>query len=415
MNEISARKQKILFSGIEFTVYAAIGATGYGIQYLKSLGNIGPGFIGFVIALNALMSTSGQIFWGVIADKLGSGKKTIILSMILAIGVTLSIPLLAPIKIGEITVAAFIIPLVSFFVAACTPLIDNWLLAIIKKNPEVNFGTIRMFGSLGAVFTGLVFFLLTRNISAAQQSTSFLSTYYAFTVLTIPMLIVTSLNSEKEVIAQKKASLKEMNIARLFKDYYYMIFLIFCAGVFMAMTVGNFHVYLISEIAGDEALKNTFLFNSIKSVTEMIALMLSPLLVRKLGSEKMLKLICGLYVFEMVYFAICSSITMVMIGYIFSGALYGTVLPAIIIYTGELAPTGLETTAQSVRGGLFSLTMVVGGILGGQIVNSFGVRGYYLVCGALSVIGLAIFYFALNVGKKKGLKKQSELIISDKN
>lgn len=389
------------FCFVEFSFYAMSSALVYNSAFMDSKG-MDAQAVGLVIAASSMFGVLGQIVWGIVADKIGSSKRTMIICVICAALVGLAVPLLSEVNMGSIPVAAIVIPLISFFTSAATPLLDNWLMGVIHEDPSVKFGRVRMFGSMGSALMG--FF-----VAWLVSQTSYIASFYLFVAMAVPTLAVCCLLKEGQRVARKKVRLRDMHLGRLFTDYYYRYFIIFCVGVFMAMTVGSFHYLLIKEIGGADALFSLGEYSSIKCICEVVSLMVSPFFIKKFGNEKVLLGISACYVIEMAYFALCQSLTMIAVGYCLSGVFYGIVLAAFIQYTDELAPVGLETSAQSVRGAVFSVTMVISGSIGGTIINWLGIRAYYLVCAAICVLALFLYMYMLKRGKRKGIYKQCEL------
>ncbi len=394
-------KTIVAFCAVEFLFYAMNAAMVYNNAFLDSKGLDARG-VGLVVAASAACSVLGQLVWGVVADKIDSAKRTLMICIVCAALTGLLVPALNRLAGSNILPVATVIPLSHFFLAPATPLLDNWLMGVIHEDPRVKFGRVRMFGSLGSAVMGFfVAWLVSR--------TSYLASYFLLAAMAVPTLLVCACLKEGRRRARKSVRLRDMQIGRLFTDYYYRWFIVFCVGAFLAMTVGSFHYLLIKEIGGADALFSLGNYSSIKCICEMVSLLVSPLLIRRFGNEKVLLTISACYVLEMGYFAACRSLAMLAFGYCLSGVFYGVVLAAFIQYTDELAPKGLETSAQSVRGAVFSLTSVFSGSVGGPIIRSLGIRSYYLVCAGVCVAALVLYLVVLQRGKARGYQKQGHV------
>ncbi|MBE7556193.1 MAG: MFS transporter, partial [Anaerolineales bacterium] len=84
-----------------------------------------------------------------------------------------------------------------------------------------------------------------------------------------------------------------------------------------------------------------------------------------------------------------------------NGLTFGILWLASVAYAKEIAPAGLETTAQGLLSGIyFGFSSMVGALAGGLLYEPIGTWGIYRGGAVVMVIGLVLFILASNLKVK---------------
>ncbi len=377
-----------LFSGVEFTYWFAAAASGYLTVFLQGRG-MSSSEVGVIGAINSAVAILAAPFWGAISDKLRSIRK--VLMLCLAVGAVLwaAVPLSSSIYLGPLALAMVLIPVGSFFRSPASSLKDSWVVQNANVH-RLNYGSMRLWGSIS-------YAIMAIGLSMILPSTGVECTFYIYGIATIPLLVlVWRIKDDGQKV--KSLSFREMQIGRLFKDYYFVTFLIFSVALNMpANTAMSFFPYLIDCVGGDTA--QLGLVMGYKALLEIPVLILMVRMRRRFPFPVIIGMAAVMYVAESLLYSVASGMFSLVLISTFHGLGGGILIGAASNYIYGLTPDGLKATAQTVYGSMNSLAGIVGNLLGGYLMDTIGVRSFYCVAGLLILAALAFFTVSFPLGR----------------
>ncbi len=393
LTPMEKRRRYWQFSALEIVYWFAMATAGYMTVYLKELG-FSPSEIGRTSAINSAMGIFAAPLFGIVADKIGSVKKVFITCILTGSLMWALIPFTSKVSVGGLALCFIVIPVSFFFRNPASHLVDNWVVQSTNKE-GLNYGNIRLWGSIS--YAAMAFIL-----AAILPSLGVEWTFYMLFILIIPMTIVSAGIKDRRKITVRKKSLplKELKIGRLFKNYYYMTYLIYAVVLNIPMQTGHVYLpYLISHVGGNTA--QIGIITGYKAILEIPMLFaMRPLRKRNFPLYGMLLGSAVFYILEMFLYSGAVSFWQLVIISTFYGLGGGLSIGASANYIYTLTPRELKATAQTVNGSVTAVAGIVGNMLGGFLLESIGIVEYYKLVGLIMLGALGFFALSLFLGRK---------------
>ena len=214
--QLNLSLMEFVFCGAFATYYPFI------VVFLQSKG-FSNTTIGTMLSINSFIIVFAQPIWGMISDHFGSVKKVFLLCIIMCAIIMQFIPIIYS-AIGM----AILLIILTIFESPTSPLMDSWIIQEIRDEPNLSFGTIRLWGSLGFSISAFLFGLL---IDKAPMQYNFI--IFAFM---IGLTILLSRKIEDRGSGNSSTpsvNFREMQVGQLFKNYSYITFLIFSIVIYI--------------------------------------------------------------------------------------------------------------------------------------------------------------------------------------
>lgn len=381
------------FSVLQYIFWSAVACYNPFIVVFLMHKNLSSTMIGFILMLNSLVTLVAQPLWGMVSDKTRSIKKVFLFCFFTSTLIILSLPLY-----NTVGILAFIFPLITFFFSPLGPLLDSWTVQGIKKLRNKSYGSVRLWGSIGFSFMVVV-------IGTLVNSTSINSAFIAFGVMScITMLF--SLNfainntGNEEGGSDTPKPVKNLDIGRLFKNYYYVTFIFSACLMLMTMSsVYSFLPKLMKQVGGSEAMYG--LAQAVSAFSEAPVLFLSRSLLKKFKPLPLILTSILVYALRLFIYSVAGSPMVVIFAQALQGLSYGLFLSGSVHYIDYLAPEELKATAQTTANAVyFGLSGIIGNFAAGRLIDSFGIFFVYRT-GALIDIGVfLLFLLSLFIGRK---------------
>ncbi len=385
------------FSSLIFLYWMATSPLGYNTLLLQSNG-FSSGEVGSILAAFAAVGIIAPPIWGYIADRIHSVSKTFFLVFGIQALVIASLPLFGNMKIAGFSMLALAMP-VSNIVRNCSQnLLDAWTMQSIAHVGKIAFGSVRFWGSLGWTLCCVVMSFL-----ASKTSTSIVF-YIAGILSLIVVFYGLSINRKypadniSDTMEKMEENAKKINPFRLFKNYYFVILLFYVLLSQMMFNATAFMPYLFESIGVDPNFAGTAI--GLRSLTEVPFLITGGLLLKRISLPKMLAGVGLLLTIEQLSYNFVSSAGMVVCIVLIGGLASGLYFTTTIEYAFRLAPKELSASAQTFLGMATALGMIFSSLLGGWLVDAFGVLTFYTACGVIIFTGFVLFILSFPFGKK---------------
>jgi len=356
--------------------------------YLASIGIILPflpllfqsrgltyGQIGILMAIGPLVSMLVQSPWGYLSDRLRTVRKVIMFQISMAFLMSFllfnleSFYLLLP--------ASFI-----FFAFAWPPLplIDCLTLAIVREQGG-SFGSYRLWGSLGFAVTALVAGSILAVVGIDNIN-------YIYQGVLLIALLFAALTQDAPQAAQPVGF---EQLKKLITRKEVLLFLLLIALINTTNKVNDaFLSIFIRGIGGSEA--DVGLAWTIGPLCEVPVLAFSFLLLVRFSELTLLALAAAIYSVRWFLFSITTDPALVSLIQVMHGLSFGLFYVSAVSYISKIVPQHLRASGQ----GLFStfsggVAGIAGSLLGGYIMDGFGVRFLYTTCSILALASVGAF------------------------
>ena len=378
------RGDVVKFSALQSAFWFSIAIGSYQTVFMKSLG-YSASMIGIV---NALASVAGIIatpFWGMMSDKVRSLKKIVIFLYIIGAGAYLLVPTSAHIIILGLPALMILIPTMALFRYPFFTLSDTWLVHS-SHNKGLNFGRIRSFGSFSFAVGGI---LVSSLIPIIGIPNVFYISAGIFLVVIWIGLHIDDVHMNEE--NKKHLTLKELDVGSLFKNYYYLIFLVFTFFLTLMTACDNNFLPFILEAAGDKA-ANLGIITGFRALMEMPMLLLFSRFRKKYPLHYLAIGAGVLYAAGAIMTGIfAKNIWHLLLFSVFSGLGSGIWIACGANYIFAIASKHLKATAQTIFGATSSVAGIAGNLVGGILVDSIGAKHFYVLIGLILLAAIIVY------------------------
>lgn len=384
---ITSRAKRILtmqLAGANFSYYIAnAAAVGYLAVYLNSQG-YSSSQVGTIAAINSALGIFAAPLWGILADRWRSVVKVIVLCAIAGAALYGSVPLLDSIHVGAFPIVLAIIPTAFFFRMPVMSLMQSVFLDKSERT-GINFGVLRAAGSLSFALASIALGFIIPHTGAWI-------TFYIAVVFAIPTIILILRATKGEKTEKKPAmSLREMHFGELFKNWRLMSFFLLSVFACIALNCNSTFWPKLLESIGEDGAK-VGLVNGTKAFVEVPFMVMIPFLRKRFKLESIIMAAFALFAVESVVYVFATSLWQVMAAAIVcDGAGAGLYYAASATFVFSLAPERLSSTAQAMLSAVGSVTGVVGSLIGGFLIDAFGVQSFYIFGAAVAALATCLF------------------------
>jgi PPP family 3-phenylpropionic acid transporter len=302
------------------------------------------------------------------------------------------VPVAAGITPGLILV---MIPIFTFFNAPNVPLMDAYVLETCSRE-KLAFGSARMWGSVSYALMSIV-------LGVILPLTGVEASFYVYGLAALPFFLMMVRRKDGEPTARKEKkksmSLKEMRLGRLFKNYYFLTYLLY--AIFLNMPISasmSFLPFLVEEVGSDSA--QLGLAAGFRAMLEVPMLFLLQPLRRRISLPLAIIIAGSVYAVAYRLYSAAGSLLHIMLIQMMLGLAGGLMIGAGVSYVHSLAPEGLNSTAQAINGTTNAAAAIVGNVLGGVFVTIVGVRAFFRVSSFMILGALAFLAVTLLLGRR---------------
>ena len=385
---------------LEFFYWVSMACLSFQSTYLMDMGQDSVA-IGNIMAGVSLVGMIAPPIFGVIADRLRSTKKSLLLSFGLAAVVYLILPNVNQIIVFGVSLSVILMIAGTFFRQPGMPLVDGWLLQLESQSGgKLVYTRAKKFASVGYALTCFLGSFLAKQFGSG--SVFYLIPIFAPAIFFISMKLDPSKKDQEnmEQSAEEKSERKKLPLSKLFKNYYLMTFYLCIILAYIPINgTGTFWPYLFEEVLGDRSAIGTM--TGIKTLIEIPTYMLIPFFLRKVSVRTMIGICFGYYGLEQILFATTNSPAVLLACMVCQGVAFASISFACMRYIFQLAPRELSATAVTLHTSLTQLSGILGNMIGGNLVESIGLRGMFWTSGGVVLVSAVLFIVALLYGKMR--------------
>lgn len=365
-------------NALYFLIYAAFACLyPFLTPYLKQRG-LSFTEIGIIYGTMGIVSILSQPVWGFITDKY-SNKRFVLLCMMLACSLVI-LNLVFTMTFYWILVSIIVL---IIFQNAITPVADAYSCEIIEKHSSIQYGKVRLMGSLGWAVTALV---MGYVISWLGDNSVFY--VYSFAMLVGAGLVYT-INFAGQP-SRRKICVADM--VNLIKDYRIILFIISVIFVNIAMASNSNYLPILIENTGGDITKVGYVF-FLSAISELPTFFIGAKLLKRYGEINLY--IAGILIFAIRFFlnSICSSYLWVLAVQVSHGISFGLYFLAAVQYLNKNTPPAMRTSAMTLLAAANAVGVFIGSIGGGMLLEESSVFILYKVLAGMCVVSLLFILF----------------------
>jgi PPP family 3-phenylpropionic acid transporter len=371
----------VSFYAISYMAYA-ISNTFFPIYY-KQLGYSGSS-LGLLLSVGPFVALLSQPFWGIMADRASS--KNLILQIICAVS-TVSIFLL--VADSRFYFLSLSFAMFSFFYYPLFALGDTITLEYLK-NTGWHFGPIRLAGTFGfAVMAIIAGKLASRNIT---------NIFFLFSACTAVSFL---LARKLPVIRGHQHGRQKISILALLKNREFMFLSVFFLAVMSSMGFYySFYPVYYEQLGAGRTLVGVSMF--VSAVSETPFLLFSSRISRKFHAKYILLGSAAVICLRWLLIYLVPSPYALLPLMLLHGTTFIVMSYAMATYVNNNIPAVLKASGQAVNWIIsLGLSRIAGSILGGILVDKYGIRQVFLFNSLFVAVLIAIYGTVLLIQKKR--------------
>ena len=378
---------------VEFTYWFALGTVNYLTVYLE-----GSGFsvtqVGLINTVNSLAATLFSPVAGIIADKIRSSRKAMILFATLMCVCYALVPITMKIYVFGMSLMIVFSAMYYAFSVPSEALLETTVTRGCT-NTGTDFARIRIGGTLGYV-------VVCALLSYFVNDDNCVMTFYLLGLLILPafyaMQCIKEVSESSDV--EVRTPLKDLPFKELFTNPYFVCYVIFSALQFIPeMSMYVFQPYLIKDVGASMAYIGYL--QAYRAMFEIPALLLSYRISRKMSLRDMVIISSILCAVQCLLYFFVGNFAQVMAVTTLKGLGTGFYLAGGIRYVNEVAPEKLQSTAQTVIGSIRALSGIIGGYFGALLIEWVGLRMYFVSIGVMMLFAALFLYGSTLIIKKR--------------
>lgn len=381
---------------------------GYAAVFLEGKG-FSAGDTGMLLAIGNILAAFLQPVVAAKADKSG---RISLKELLIGIGIVSMLGVLALCVTGNnfwMVCGLFLIATV--FMQSLQPLLNAVGMYYVNRGENMNFGLARGLGSVG--YAGISYLVGILSQAFGSNVIPFVSL-----VLCVPLLcVVFSLqirragerceqeDAEGIDAAAKRSGRGSANTAirsdanffqLLAKHRDFAAVLVGIVFLFIFHFMQNTYMFqMMQAVGGNSQSMGTAMF--LAAMTEIIAMVGFHYFVEKVNIERILRIAGVLWTVKAVAFCFCTSVSGIYAVQLMQMVSYGLYVPASVYYANKVMDEGHKVQGQAMVTVAFTIGSVFGNLLGGKLIDWYGVQMMLMVGVGCAAVG-AVFFF---VGTKK--------------
>lgn len=396
----------IVIQSIYWTAFCSIYS--YATVYLQKL-SFSSSQVGLIIALASFIAVIIQPMIGAWTDKGHAIRlRTAALTIVIITGLTSALMIFYEVN-HTVIMALYLIELLG--IISTMPLLNAMIIRLTDAGGKVGFGVARAFGSLAFALgsSGLGLLIDQSSASVLPMVSVVLLSLLAVAIFAFPQSVVTKQQGAvKQQVAVKQSSDNAQNTFFDFiKRYPGFLFVITgLALVFVFHTISNVFLVKIIEANGGTEKQFGFALTLMASV-EIPTMIFSGALIKKFGTKH-------LFMFAMVFYVARSTALFLskdMMGIYFAQILqafsFALYIPISVAYVNDRMAIFDKVKGQTMIVSATTLGGVLGSIVGGRVIDQYGIREVLLLgLTSVSIGAVLVIIGLIRNGRSTGAQQE---------
>jgi PPP family 3-phenylpropionic acid transporter len=363
-----------------FFFFAALAAMSpFLALYYQSLGLSGSQ-IGLLLGISPLVSLFASPFWTGLADARHRHKTILVGTILGTILFAIVFPFLQMFSLVFLFVLLF-----AFAFAPIVSLVDTATMSMLAGRREL-YGRTRLWGTIGwgvtAPLAGM--FLQARGL------------YWLFWVyallMTFNLFVIPRITFSRP--ADAVPFWHGLRIVFTDRRWVFFLLIVFVAGIGFSVHT-NYLSLLLQHLGADKTVIGFAV--TITMLSELPVMFFSNRLLKWLKPNGLLTLAMTTGGLRCLLYAFSPTPQVILVIQLLHGLTFPALWIAGVTYAAENAPAGLESTSQSILASVLTgFGMSAGGLLGGALIDAFGIARMYLYVGLMVLVVPVIFLILQN-------------------
>lgn len=341
--------------------------------YLSEVEKLNGYQIGTILSIGPIITIFFQPLWGMVSDVTNSPTKVLTFTTFMA-----GIFGFGYYFFGSYIMFVLTAILISVFQSAIIPVSDSISLKYTSRI-KINYGNIRLFGSLGF---GIAVFVMGR-LSELSPSVIF---YSFFVSLTLASILAVRLPKEK---AEHRAKLLS-GVKDLFKLKKFLVFMFVTFLIFGPNLANNFYFGLFVDNLGGTYTGIGIAF-LIAVLSEIPFMRVAGRGIQRFGLLPIAAIAGCVSMIRWFFYFLEPSLALVYASAVIQGFSIGLFIPAGLQYIRDITPAHITTTAVTIYSAIGNgLGNWFSTFFGGIIYDKFSIYGVYLFFGVMAFLGVML-------------------------
>jgi PPP family 3-phenylpropionic acid transporter len=344
------------------------------VIYYQDLGLRGSQ-IGFLAGLPPLLGLLSAPAWGVVSDITRRRKLSLLIAM--------SGSIVLATTLGAVRAFAWLIPAVvlfAFFSSPIMPLVDSTTIHMLGGRKE-DYGQIRLWGAIGwGVAAPIVGWLI--------ETRSVMWSFWGYAgLLGLGLLIALGVPVQEQI-----ENISQAGIKIFLTSPRWLTFLIvaFCGGMTLSM-VSNFLFIFLRGLGADEFSLGLTL--TVATLSELPVLFFSNRLLRRWNAQRLMGAALLFYAVRALAYSFILVPWLALFIQLLHGPTFSLMWIAGVSYADQIAPPGLEATAQGLFAGVsLGIGAAAGAFVGGWVYEQIGLVSLFRLAALTALLGVGFLF-----------------------
>ncbi|MDO5422847.1 MAG: MFS transporter [Eubacteriales bacterium] len=357
---------------------------GYAAVYLDGKG-FTAGQTGTVLALANIIAAFLQPVAAAKADKQGRFSLKEITLTLGIVGIVSAILLCVP---GlPFAALCLLFGLGSIAIQSLQPMVNAVSMYYLNRGERMNYGLARGFGSVTYALVSYLLGFLAGRVGILVIPVLAAGCYLLFLLITASFSLKQDAGKEESAAAGKPLTYPE-----LLKRYRrFGVLLVGIAFMFIFHFMTNTYMFqMVQAVGGDSSHMGVAV--CVAALSELPVMFLFGRIVKRIPAGKLLRFAAVLWAVKAVAFCFCTNVTAIYAVQLLQMVSYGLYIPASVYYANQLMEEENKVKGQALATMAFSVGSVFGSLLGGKLIDWYGVRAMLAAGAACTVIGAVLFF-----------------------
>lgn len=329
--------------------------------------------MGICFALVSLTSVIVQPVWGFIADKYANKRTILLLTMCMC-----SLVIYALVIASSFYLVMAGIFLVILFQSPLVPVADAYCYAIIKASGRLQYGKIRLMGSLGYAVVALILGWIVKYFGIESS----------YIVYSISCLL--GIGLIYSIHFQDRSTRKQVHMTDVMSLLNKKVILLLLAVAVTNISISSNSSYIAILIEKtDGAAAELGLLWFLVAISELPAFYFGGKLLKRYGELNLFILGLLLFALRFALQSLCTWYIPVLIIQLMQGVTYTFFLIASLEYLNRISPSKVKTVAMTLHAAAIAIGGIIGNLGGGVLLEYISIFVFYKVLAVNCIVGIS--------------------------